>query len=263
MRQIFDLEVQVWWEKPFWEYKICDSTSCRRVFSIEDVHGAVDAMNSASWEDFCCTDCLSETSYMYASEDFYEVMKEYVQWNVSMILLIWDEDTVEWFWILSQWTIESISNYEFQTRPWGLSPENLVSSLSQAIFWVEDASEEDVVCFHQIFVSKQVRDAAISYKLMQELFFLTAEVYSDLPVVWETLLDWRFYPVSRSMWFDDAGVDKYWYVIQYIHKYSSILKFLWENDWFKSFQSRLLHFRKYGRSRVDSSAHKWEKYYQD
>ncbi len=253
LRQLFDLQSVVWWEKPYWEYKICDNTGCRRVYSIEDIHPKKTNNELRSWDDFCCIECESSTSFMYKSEEFYQLVKDYIKWNVSMVLMLWSWDTVEWFGVMSQWTVESISNFEFQTRPWGLSPNDIVSELSQKIFWVEDASENELVCFHQIYVSREVRDAAISYKLMQELFFQMWDVYSDLPVVWETRYDWKFYPVSRSMWFEDVVSDKYWYVIQSIDKYSDVLRFLWENDWFSAFQWPLLHFKKLARKIMQQS----------
>jgi len=246
MRQLFEKEVEVWGVEPFWEYKLCDNLECRRVFSIEDVHGEISKMHEKiySWDDFCCRECSSETSYMYKSEEFYDIMKQYVKWNVSAVLLIWDEDTLQGFWVLSQGTIESVAHWEFQTRWWSYNPNDVIQKLSENIFSCNDAKDEDIVCFHQIHVSGRVRDAAISYKLMQELFFLTGEIYNNLPVVWETRYDSRFYPVSRSMWFDDIFDDPHGYVIQSIWKYAEVLQFLSHNTWFSDFNKEMLGFKR-------------------
>ncbi len=261
MQQLFNLEVQVWWQEPFWEYKICDNEECRRIFSIKQVHWLSHEHDISRWDTFCCSECSSSTSYLYKSEEFYALMHEYVKNNVSMILLVWEGDVVEWFWILSQWTIGSVANFEFQTRPWWLLWEEIVENLSQRLFEKPDAGDEPIVCFHQIYLSEHVRDAAMSYKLLQELFFLVADVYQDLPVVWETLYNGRFYPVSRSLWFQDSVHDKYWYVIQYIEKYSDILRFLWENDGFQDFQKDLVRYRRHWKAISVAEKLWWERYY--
>lgn len=246
MRQLFEKEIEVWGVEPFWEYKICDNSLCRRVFSIEDIHWEISKIHETKnmWDDFYCLDCSNKTSYMYKSEEFYELMKEYVKWNVSVILLIWDKDTLQGFWVLSQGTIGSVAHWEFQTRWWSYNPKDVIDTLSEKIFSCSDAWDEDIICFHQIHVSDQVRNAAISYKLMQELFFLTGEIYNNLPVVWETRYDSRFYPVSRSIGFEDILDDPHGYVIQSISKYTQVLQFLSDNRWFSDFNKEMLGFKR-------------------
>jgi hypothetical protein len=59
----------------------------------------------------------------------------------------------------------------------------------------------------------------------------------------ETRYDSRLYPISRLLWFEDISTDKYWYVIQYLPKFSKILDFFSKNNTF--FNPDLLSKKQY------------------
>lgn len=228
LREIFERQIIAWWEKPFSEYKICTNTSCGRIYSIEDVHGSVSNM-AQSGDDFCCIEdgCWSSTDYVYKSEEFFQAVQEYVQHNVSMVLLTTQQDELKGFWVLSQWTIDSVVKGEFATRE-SYDVDLLIKKLSTKLFWRYDAADERVICFHQIFIDADTRkeepDAA--FNLLRELFFVFSEDFYDIPVVGETRFDIKFYAISRALWFENIMPDEHGYTVQGIQRYAEILEYL-------------------------------------
>jgi len=244
LKSLISSEIECWGAEPFDEYKICVSESCKRIHSIEEVHGDIENFrkNKESWDDFLCRECNSKTENIYDKNNFWEVIKEYIKWQVSAVLLLSEEDRVEWFWIISKTNLESLMDNEFNTRPNSYPKEETIKKLSKTIFWREDATLEDVICFHQIYVSPEFRDANISLKLLRELFFINPE-YKKIPVVGETRYDINFYTILRVMWSENICNDKYWYVLQYISRYKKMYEFLSENIWFKKVISIMKKFR--------------------
>lgn len=264
LRQIFDRQTIAWWEEPFSEYKICTSASCGRIYSIEEVHGSVSNMEQW-WDDFCCTEenCWSPTSYMYKTEEFYDVVREYVQSNVSMVLLMNGDDELKGFWVLSQWTIESVTKMEFATRE-SYDTDEVIKELSLKLFWTSDASDERVICFHQIFIDADTRkdEPNAALNLLRELFFVFSEDFHELPVVWETRFDINFYPISRTLGFSDVMHDEHGYVIQAIQAYSQILEYLRTHPNMRKMVSSMVRYKREARKVLEQQPWlSWKKYY--
>lgn len=246
-----DAEIECWWCKPFDEYRICNNWSCWAMFSIENVYWSVWNYKQLSESEklntiFCCTECWTDTKLFYEKSHFTEVLLNYFKDNVSLVLLL-DNELVEWFWLISQKSIYWVVNSEFSTRPWSYDnnfiQKRIISELSTTDLSVNLLS--DIVCLNHVFVSSEYRNWNISFELLKQLILLWEE-YNDLPVVWEARYDNKFYPISRTIWFKNLEDDKHWYIIQLINKYKYLLDFVSSNSWFfdKKILSSLIKFKK-------------------
>ena len=234
-------EIECWWSEPFSEYKMCEQ--CHAIFSIEEIHGSLKNFRewNNSWDSFSCLECSWETKYIYKTDAFLDLVKNYIKWDVSAILLMTPEQNVEWFGILSKTTVEGIVNNEFATRPWSYDKEELSMILLKEL----RKFDKELICLHQIYISPDFREGDLSFNLLRDLFFLKKE-YMNIPVIWEARYDNRFYPISRALWFRNVMDDDHWYVIQLINKYWSILELLEWISWFwdKNIASNLFKFKR-------------------
>lgn len=218
-------EIECWWSEPFSEYKICNE--CSAIFSLEEVHGSLNNFrnNITSGDDFNCLECSWKTRYIYKTDEFFDLVKNYIKWDVSAILLVTPEQNVEWFGVLSKTTLRGVIENEFATRPWSYDKERLFVILSKELFGEESFSDEELICLHQIYISPDFRWIYKPFDVLKNMFLLREDDWS-LPVVMETRYDSRFFPITKKMWFRDLVDDKYWYVVQYISNYLKLLNFL-------------------------------------
>lgn len=234
INSLFERQVECWWSEPFGEYKVCTNEKCSAVFSLEKVCWNISNLRNWNiWNYFFCTECDSQTEFIYSNHEFLQIMKEYVKWQVSSILLIDDSDIVEWFWVVKKTTLEWLLNVEFATRPNSYDYEKVLEQISLSLFGKKDASFEEVICLHQIFVSDLYRWWNMSFDILKKLILLNEE-YKNIPVILETRFDSKFYPISRSIWFENISNDKYWYVIQSIWSYKQLIDFFTKNQSFYS-----------------------------
>ncbi len=237
LSSLVDAEIECWGSRPFDEYKICSNPECRAIYSIEDIYETIDDYRNRVDEklslDFKCSICELDTELIYEKTEFLEVLKEYIKWEVSWVLLIDDNEKVEWFGVLSKTSLSWAINYEFATRPGSYDKEDLLKLLSKELFWTKDAGNEQIALLHQIYVSKNLRKWNISFEMLNKLISLNLE-YWNIPVIWETRFEGDFYPISRTMGFNDIESDKYWYVVQFLESYSLLAWFLFKNDSFTS-----------------------------
>ena len=243
-------QAECWWSKPFEEYKICKNDNCRALFSIEEVlWNLMEIRNPQSSEvDFRCTECWDETEEIYEKEKFISLMKEYFLWEISAILITDDQDSVEWFWVISKTTIRWVMELEFNTRPGSYEIEETIKKLWKILYDDENAENEDVICFHQIYLSPLIRNSQLSYAALKELFEINRQDYSNIPTIWEAKYDNKFYPISRSIWFQDFIHDEYGYIMQHISHYSDVLDFLDSHSWYQDFLWDMIKFKKEARS---------------
>ena len=220
-------EIECWWSEPFSEYKICGSLSCKAIFSIEEVHWSLSNFKKwiNNWDDFSCLECSWETEYIYKTDAFFNLIKDYIKWDVSAILLVTPEQNVEWFWVLSKTTLKDVVENEFATRPWSYDKKELSNILSKELFGIKTLSNKELICLHQIYISPDFRWIYKPFDVLKNMFLLREDDWS-LPVVMETRYDSRFFPITKKMWFRDLVDDKYWYVVQYISNYLKLLNFL-------------------------------------
>lgn len=259
LTSLVDAQIECWWSKPFDEYLICKHSKCRALFSIEDVHLDINKFRENRWKnmDFKCGECWWDTELVYEKETFLEAIKDYVKWEVSVILLI-DEWNIEWFWVITKTTISSLINNDFATRNWSYDKKELLMQMSKQIFWVDDASEENIILWNQLYVSPDIRKWNISFELSSELFSLN-EDYNWIPLVLETRYNSNFYPLWRNIWFKDIINDKYWYVVQFLEDYKKITDFFNSNNsysWSDSFLN-VLGFRREALSIIRSNPYFW------
>lgn len=217
---LVDREIECWGSRPFDEYKICANPECKAIFSIEDIYETTwnyrNRENEEKSEDFKCTCCNSKTEFIYEKTNFLEVVKEYIKWEVSRVLLTHNNEKVEWFWILSKTTLSWAINYEFATRPNSYDKEELLKTLSKKLFWTENARNEEITLLHQIYVSKKFRWYWFWKQILKKI--LEFKWSDDIPILLETRYNSEFYPISRSIGFENIMNDKYWYICQYIPK---------------------------------------------
>jgi len=205
-------EIECWGSRPFDEFMKCTDKSCWKMYAIEDVYWSVENYrNRKEDKEFNC-DCWCQAELYYKPEEFIEVVREYIKWEVSAVLLLVNEE-VEGFWVISKTTLLEAINIEFATRPLSYDKQEILKELSEKIFWIENASEKEIIILHQIFVSEFIRWWWIGKKLLENLIKTNSN--KNLPFLLETRYDSKFYPISRFMWFENLVNDNHWYIIQY------------------------------------------------
>lgn len=234
LSSLVDSEIECWWQKPFDEYKICKNPECKAVYSIEDIYENLrnyrNRVDNTISENFRCLDCDSKTEFIYEKNEFVEIIKEYIKWEVSRVLLIDELEKVEGFWVLSKDSLENIIYKIFDSRPWSWDKEKAILEVSKKIFWNNNSRNEEFICSHQIYISPFAREWNIAVDLLRELFSLN-ESFRWLPIIGETRYDSKFYPITRIMWYQDILNDKYGTVLQASSSYDFVLNL------FKSIQS--------------------------
>ena len=219
---LVDAEIECWWSEPFSEFRICKNNSCKAVFSIEDVYWCVEEYQKVRdrWElnnDFCCEECWDDTEYVYEKDEFLGVVKEYIQWTVSSILLLNNVDSIRWFWIIAKKQLFDLINIELNTRPWSYDKLLLLNSLSKNIFWENSAWNNEIIYFNHLFVWEELRNDRFWWLIMQKMFKFV-KYYKDIPSIIETLKWSNVYNYMKRFWFKDSIEDKYWYVVMYLDK---------------------------------------------
>ncbi len=241
MSSFINRQIECWWSEPFDEYLIC--RDCWMLNSIQKVHWSVENFRTKTIDeiDYKC-ECWGKTRLFYPKDEFVQIAEEYFKGQVSLILLL-EWENVEWFWIISRATLQDLFELEFNTRPNSYDKNKAIKQISNHIFWVDDAREELLVCLHHIFVSESKREWNVLYEMLKKLFLLNPE-YRDLPVIWETKYESKFYSISRTIWFENILNADHWYVMQSISSYSKIIDFLISHNSLKDggiFRSLLKH----------------------
>jgi len=241
-----DRQAECWWAKPFNEYRICTNTDCKAVFPIEEVLWDILNIRDSGLRktSFNCTECSSETEEIYEKEYIIQAIKEYFLWEVNLLLIKDKQSSIEWFWVTSKTTIRSLMEVEFNTRIGSYETEEIIKKLGHILYGDENAEDKDVICFHQIYLSPLIRSSELSYTALKTLFEMNRNEYKDIPTVWETRYDCKFYPISRSIWFENLEHDKHWYVIQHIPAYSDVLDFLDSHSGYQSFLWDMIKYKK-------------------
>ena len=253
-RYISDLalrQAECWWAKPFEEYRICNNRWCRAIFSTQEVLWDIMKIREieSSWSiSFCCKECWDNTQEIYKKEEYIETMRAYLLWQVSALLLVDDNDVVEWFGVISKTTIRGVAELEFNTRPGSYEIEETIKKIWKVLYDDKNAEDKDVICFHQIYLSPLIRNADLSYQSLKALFEINREDYAETPTIWEAKYDNKFYPISRSIGFENIAHDAYWYVIQSIPNYSDVLNFLDLHEWYQGFLWEMIRFKRESRN---------------
>jgi len=241
LKNLVKSEIECWWSSPFDEFMRCSDQKCWTIYSIEDVYWSIENYRNRTFDkEFYC-DCWTRTEQFYKPWEFYTLVKEYIKWQVSAILLL-DNEEVEWFGIISKTTLWNLINLEFATRPWSYDKKDLLKNLSQEIFWIENANNKEVIVLHHIFVSEIFRWKGFWKEILKSMLNLSS---NWIPILLETRFDSSFYAISRSLWFQNLVTDKYWYVVQFnINDLNSILELflnLWnEFNFYKSEALKIL-----------------------
>ena len=217
---LVDAEIECWWSRPFSEFRICKSDICKATYSIEDVYWSIKEYQKMreQWkniEQFDCQECNSETWYVYEKGKFTEVIRDYIKWTVSSILLLWNNDIVRGFWIVTKKSIKDLLELELNTRPWSYNKEDLLTNLSLSIYWKNNAWDESVIYFNHLFIWEELRQEKYWWLLMQKLIKFV-KYYNDIPTIIETKIHSNVYYFMKRMWLKDSFVDKYWYVVMYL-----------------------------------------------
>ncbi len=247
--QLATRQAECWWAKPFDEYRICQNTSCKAIFSTQEVLWDVLKIRApeSSCIDFRCTECWDETKEVYQQEEFIELMKEYFLWEVSWLLVLDESDQVEGFWVISKTNISSLMRLELNTRPGSYEINETIKKISQTLYEDENCEDEEIICFHQIYISPIVRNSDLSYQAFKNLFEINKDEYKDIPLIWESKYDNKFYPILRSMGVENITHDKYGYILQTLSKYSHILDFLETHNGYQDFLSGMIKYKKEAR----------------
>lgn len=246
LSSLVDSEIECWWQKPFDEYKICTNPECKAVFAIEDVYKNLqnyrNRVDNTISENFKCLDCDYKTEFIYEKNEFLEIIKEYIKWEVSRVLLIDESEKVEWFWVLSKDSLENIINYEFATRPNSYDKNKLLKKLSQKLFWFKYSWNEKVALLHQIYVRNIYRWMWFWKEILKNI--LKNKWEEKIPVILETRYDSEFFSMTKSMWFNDLINDKYWYVVQYISWNNNSFQFSKISNLFQSISDKFWFYKK-------------------
>lgn len=231
-----DKEIECWWAEPFWEYMKCSNTNCSAIYSIEDIYGSISTYhkNDKWFPKFKC-DCWCKVKLIYPEKIFLSQVQEYIKWQVSAVLVLDNDENIEWFWVISKTTLWWVIRNEFNTRPNSYNKETTIKELSLEIFWEEDLEEKEVICLNHIFLSDIFRWWNTSLELIKKLLLLNTE-YKDIPVVLETRYDSKFYPIISALWFKDLLHDKYWYVIKYTKSYWEFLELILNTNSFRDLE---------------------------
>lgn len=231
------LQRDCWGREPFGEFHICPD--CKRLYSIEEVCW-VENISSYSSVIHICNECKCETELMYW-EDFLEVIKDYFQYNVGVILAFSDSWELVWFWVIVKKAIQDILEYEFSTRPKSY-PQDLSLALSQKAFGDILHIHTEVLLLHHIYVIPQFRSSGLVFLIIQKL--LDFFYWYDWPILLETHLLSKFYPITRYLWFENVwNPDRYWYVAQVSDSLGDIKKSLESIIIWKYISSSLHIFR--------------------
>lgn len=227
LQSLMKSEIECWWSEPFSEYKIC--SDCKAIFSIEEVHGSVENFRNGKncWDNFQCLECCWKTKYMYKTDEFLDLVKEYIKGYVSAVLLVTSEGNVEWFGILSKTTISSILKNELNTRPNSYDIPKLKEILFNEIdkfIWSE------ILCLHQLYIYKDYRVENRSFNMMKKMFTINKS-FQNIPIILETRYDCIWYLLWRLFWSKNLIDDRHWYVVQIIKNYSIFFEFLKKNSW--------------------------------
>lgn len=233
---LVDAEIECWWSEPFSEYRICKNDWCKAIFSIEDVYWSVEEFQKRRelWvldDTFCCEECWDETEYVYEKGEFISLTQEYVKKDVGCVIWTSDNNKVNWFWIISTTTVDSLLNLELNTRIWSYDKKELLKNISESIFWINDAWDEELLCLLHVYISPNWREKNLCFELLKSMFLLKENEVKK-PIIMETRYDSRLYPISRLLWFKDLMSDKYGYVVQYLEQFSSIINFFKSNNTF-------------------------------
>ncbi len=225
---LVDSEIECWGSRPFNEYKICSNSECGAIYAIEDIYETIDnyrnRTDNEKANNFECSCCNTKTEFIYEKQNFLEILKEYIKWEVSRVLLLDDNENVEWFGVLSKDTLKNIIYQIFDSRPWSWDREKAILEISKKIFWNDNSREEEFICSHQIYISPFAREWNIAVDILIELFSLN-ESFRWFPIIGETRYDSKFYPVTRIMGYQDILDDKYWVVLQASNSYNFVLDF--------------------------------------
>lgn len=240
-------EIECWGSRPFDEFMRCTNDNCWKMYSIEDVYWSVQAYRERKeYKRFLC-ECWCEAELFYKPEQFIELVREYIRWEVSAVLLV-DSEKIEWFWIIHKTTLWDLLSLEFSTRPWSYDKNELLKWLSLELFGIEDASNNEVIVLHHIFVSEIFRWSSYWKNILEKLLMFSIKW---IPFLLETRYDSSFYAISRSLWFQNFQNDQFWYVIQFNNQESflsldAITKFLseiWYSfNFYKNEALRILDF---------------------
>jgi len=257
-------QIKCWWSEPHWEFKICSNNVCGRLFSIEEIHKWKKIVNihNECADNFCCDECNSETEYLYDTEEYFAAIQAYICSTVSITLILNENDEVQWFWVNKATNIIDACEQEFVTRPWSYDSGDLAHKISKEIFCDENFTEEEVVVLHHLYIAPKLRKYINATQLLTHLFSLNHE-NSRKPVLTEVRYDGNFYPLSRSIWFENITDDRYGYVTQYISSYSHVLDFLEQHKrWYRDFLPSMKKHKKESemimRNNPDFS---WKKFY--
>lgn len=261
LSSLVDSEIECWWSKPFDEFKICNS--CNAVYSIEDIYWDIVSYRSCKDKNknFICK-CWNETKLIYPKNEFITTLIDYIKWNVIATLLI-DKWNVEWFWILRKTNLNDIIYNKLDYRPDSYNKEIIFDNLFQK-YKNDDIFKKDFIYSDQIYTAPHLRKWDISFNLIKEPFIINEKINWNLPIIWETKYDSKFYPISRTMWYDDIISDKYGNVLQHSFSTKKVLDFF-KN--YKCFSDRwlvreLLKFKKYANNILDENPHfESRKYY--
>lgn len=207
LSSLVDSEIECWWSRPFDEYKICSNSECRALYSIEDIYENIknyrNRLDDILSHNHKCEICDYETEFVYEKEKFLEMIKEYVKWEVSLVLLI-DNEKVEWFWVLSKDSLENIMNFEFATRPNSYDTKYIYEKLD---------SNLEFNLIHQIFISEKYRWFWY-FKLLFNQLLNFCNLNS--PIILETMYNSKFYSIIKSLDWINILSDRYWYVVMYL-----------------------------------------------
>ena len=217
---LVDSEIECWWSKPFDEFLRCTDPSCWKIYSIEDSYWTISNYRNREKDiDFNC-ECWSKTDFVYKKEEFIDLVKDYIKWNVSSVLLLDDNEKVEWFWVLSKGKLIDIIINLLITRPNSWNISEIWEHLSK-VFWNDDILNSDFICSHQIYITPDFRKWDIWIDVLKKMF-LDKEDYFNLPIIWETRFDSKFYPTTQILWYKDFLEDVHWYVLQYSENYNDV-----------------------------------------
>lgn len=204
---LVDNQIKCWWEEPFWEFAKCSNSNCNKMFSIEDIYGDIkNYQDNFNELNNCCDECNSKTNLLYSKEYFRDIIIDYVKWNVELILLL-ENDKIEWFWIYNKKTLSEVIDYEWNLRPNSFKKECIEKNMKHLGL----NNNQEVNLFQHIYISNDYRKGTLWYKLVNK--FLDIED-KTLPSFLETKFNGEFYPVWRKIWYTNVLNDKYWYVIQ-------------------------------------------------
>jgi len=223
-----EAEIKCWGARPFDEYMVCKNSKCKALYSIEDVHWTKGDINDSF--DFKCIECDNDVEACYDREDFLRETIEYFKREASVVLII-ENEKVEWLTLLSKTSVEWLIDYEFATRPNSYPKDILLQKISEKIFWMQDASKEELIHWNHMYLNTNLRKNNLSFNLSKAIFSLNPE-YKDYPLIGETRFETKIYPIFRRIGFEEIMWDKHWYISMFLPKIQIILDYLNQNNSF-------------------------------